>query len=109
MGTAIPGLASALAMALTLLWCTAMRAEDAPDLELGEYLSTECTTCHRPDAVNAGIPNIFGLPAVVFTQTMEQYRDGTRINKIMINVARSLADEEIASLAAYMELQKPQH
>ena len=86
-----------------------MAAGEPPDLELGEYLSTECTTCHRPDAVNAGIPNIFGLPSVVFIQAMEQYRDGTRINQVMKNVARSLSVEEIAALAAYMQQARSQY
>jgi cytochrome c553 len=34
---------------------------------------------------------------------MEQYRSGARINEVMRNVARSLGDEEVAALAAYLE------
>lgn len=78
-----------------------------PDLELGEHLASECTTCHRADSVNQGIPGIFGIPSVVFIQTMEQYRDGTRTNDAMINVANSLTDEDIAALAAYLEQASP--
>jgi cytochrome c len=79
----------------------------ADDLELGEYLASECVSCHRSDAVNQGIPNIFGIPRVVFVQAMEQYRDGSRINEIMRNVVRSLDDDEIAALAAYLEQAVP--
>ena len=79
-----------------------------PDLELGEYLSSECTTCHRKDQVNRGIPGIFGKPKVLFLQAMRQYQDGTRPNQVMQNIARSLSEEELVSLGAYFELAAPQ-
>ena len=97
------GVAAALTM---LVGPTGARAT-GPDLELGEYLAAECTTCHREDAINRGIPAIYGIPQVVFVQAMEQYRDGSRTNKVMRNVARSLSDEDIAALAAYLEQASP--
>lgn len=102
---AYPGLAIATVLAL-LVAASSARA-DGPDLELGEYLAAECTTCHREDAINRGIPAIYGIPKVVFVQAMEQYRDGSRTNKVMRNVARSLTDEDIAALAAYLEHASP--
>jgi cytochrome c len=80
-----------------------LAAGAADDLELGECLAAECTACHDPSAVGRGIPNIVGMPRVVFVQAMEQYRSGARINEVMRNVARSLGDEEVAALAAYLE------
>ena len=82
-------------------------AASEPDLELGAYLSAECTSCHRADAVNQGIPNIFGIPSVVTVQALEQYRTGSRINEAMRNVARSLSEEEISAVAAYLEQASP--
>ena len=63
----------------------------ADDLELGEYLASECTTCHRDDARNEGIPTIFGIPRGVFVMTMNQYRNGARDNQAMRSVAQSLS------------------
>lgn len=84
-------------------------AANEPDLEFGEYLSGECTTCHRADMVNDGIPSMFGLPERVFLERMGEYRGGERDNEIMRNVARSLSEEELAALAAYLEQAVPWH
>lgn len=86
----------------------AQPAQIKPDLELGEYLSAECTTCHRRDRVNQGIPSIFGRPKVLFLQAMRQYQKGIRPNQEMQNIARSLSEEDLVSLGAYFELKSPQ-
>jgi len=103
---AAPARAALLALVSTVL-AEANVAAVEPDLELGEHLSSECTACHRADAVNEGIPNIFGRPGVVIVQALEQYRDGSRINAAMRSVARSLSEEDVASLAAYLEQASP--
>ena len=82
-------------------------AASEPDLELGEFLAAECTSCHRADMVNDGIPSMFGLPEHIFLERMGQYRDGIRDNEIMRNVAGSLNDEEMAALAAYLRQAVP--
>jgi cytochrome c len=74
--------------------------EIAGDVPYGEYLSSECTACHR-DSGGSDIPSIRGLAPSVFIAGMVAYRDGTREHQVMNTVARRLGDEELAALAAY--------
>jgi cytochrome c553 len=72
------------------------------DAELGEYLSGECVTCHKPDAEpTGGVPEITGLPVEQFATLLLSYRNKERENPVMQTIAGRLSDEEIASLAAY--------
>jgi len=72
----------------------------AGDVAYGEYLSSECTACHR-DAGGSDIPSIRGLAPSVFIAGIVAYRNGTREHQVMNTVSRRLGDEEIAALAAY--------
>jgi cytochrome c553 len=76
-------------------------AQAAADLELGRYLATECTTCHRPGAATAAIPNIYSLEASTFAEVMKGYRDKRLANPVMQNIAGRLSDDDIAALAAF--------
>lgn len=71
------------------------------DVEYGEYLATECTTCHQRSGSNDGIPGIINWPEEDFVVAMHAYRQGLRPHQVMQNVASRLGDEEIAALAAY--------
>jgi cytochrome c len=76
-------------------------AQAAGDRALGEYLSSECVTCHQPTGQNQGIPPIVGWPDESFIAIMDEYRKKTRSNPIMQTVAGRFSDEEVAALAAY--------
>jgi cytochrome c553 len=79
----------------------------AADRALGEYLSTECVTCHRANAPPAqAIPRITGWPENQFIAVMNAYKDKQRENPVMQTIAARLAVEEIAALAAYFREQK---
>jgi cytochrome c553 len=67
----------------------------------GQHLARECTSCHRLDGVDNGIPSIVGLAPDLFIATMKYYREGTRINPVMVSVASSLSDEQLDALAAF--------
>lgn len=73
------------------------------DLEYGEYLGSECLTCHQADGSARGIPAIVGWPQQQFVRVMRAYRQKTRENPVMQSVASGLGDEEIAGLARYFE------
>jgi cytochrome c553 len=73
----------------------------AADLAYGEYLASECVTCHRAAVDEGTIPAIVGLPRPYFVYALRDYRAGCRTNPVMQNVARSLNDEQIDALAAY--------
>lgn len=71
------------------------------DAEYGEYLSSECTTCHQASGEDKGIPSIVLWPEEDFVIAMHAYKERTREHPVMNMVAGRLGDEEIAALAAY--------
>jgi cytochrome c len=78
------------------------------DFEYGEYLAAECTTCHRRDGGDDGIPAITGWPESGFVAVMHAYRARVRPNVTMQTISARLGDEEIAALAAYFaSLERP--
>lgn len=97
-GTAV-GLAPAALAALAVAGAGITRAEG--DKALGEYLSSECVTCHQVTGHYEGIPPIVGWPAATFIAIMDEYRLKKRSNPIMQTIAGRLSAEEVASLAAY--------
>ncbi len=77
-------------------------------LEYGEYLSSQCSTCHRLDAFEGGIPPLGHLPKDYFIIAMREYKSGRRDNPAMVSVATALTDEEITALATYYAAQRQQ-
>ena len=73
------------------------------DAEYGEYLSSECTTCHQASGGDAGIPSIVLWPEERFVTAMHAYKDKVRPNPVMQMIAGRLSNEEIAALAAYFK------
>jgi cytochrome c len=73
------------------------------DPDYGEYLSSECTTCHQSDGDDEGIPSIVNWPAEDFVIAMHAYKQKIRPHPVMQMMAVRLSDEEIAALAAYFQ------
>jgi cytochrome c len=71
------------------------------DADYGEYLSTECMTCHQSDGDDEGVPSITGWPEEDFVVAMHAYKQKIRPHPVMQMFATRLSDEEIAALAAY--------
>lgn len=71
------------------------------DPAYGEYLSSECITCHQASGADKGIPSITGWPAEDFVVAMHAYKVKARLHPVMQMMAGRLSDEEIAGLAAY--------
>jgi cytochrome c len=94
-------------MLFFLLGGVALENAAAGDRELGQYLSSECVTCHRNSGQNAqGIPKINGWPEDQFIAVMNAYKDKQRDNPVMQSVAGRLEANDIAALAAYFRTQK---
>ena len=74
---------------------------------LGQHLAGECTSCHRIDGVDNGVPSITGWPADDFVATMKFYSVGARDNPVMKSVTESLDDAQLAALAAYFATLSP--
>lgn len=71
------------------------------DPAYGEYLSSECTTCHQLDGSDQGIPSVTGWPEEDFVVAMHAYKDKLRPHPVMQMMAGRLSNDEIAALAAY--------
>jgi len=78
------------------------------DPAYGEYLSSECTTCHQRDGSDKGIPSITLWPEDDFVLAMHAYKQKLRPHPVMQMMAGRLSDEEIAALAAYFGALMPQ-
>jgi cytochrome c553 len=79
------------------------------DKALGEYLSSECVTCHQLSGRYQGIPPIVGWPEQSFVEIMDEYRSKKRSNPVMQTIAAKFSKEEIAALAAYFGSVKPKN
>ena len=73
------------------------------DAEYGEYLSSECLTCHQSNGSNDGIPGITAWPTEDFVIAMHAYKQKLRQHPVMQMMAGRLSEEEIAALAAYFK------
>ena len=73
------------------------------DVEYGEYLASECTTCHQADGENDGIPSIVGWNTEDFATAMHAYKEKHRENPVMQMISGRLDNDEIAALAAYFK------
>ena len=82
-------------------------ATAAGDRALGEYLSSECVTCHQLSGRYQGIPPIVGWPEPSFIEIMNEYRDKRRSNPVMQTIAGKFSNDEVAALAAYFGSVKP--
>ena len=76
-------------------------AQTSGNKAYGEYLSSECVTCHQLSGNFSGIPPIVGWPEQSFIEIMEEYRTKKRDNPVMQTIADRLGEKEIAALAAY--------
>lgn len=73
------------------------------DAAYGEYLASECQTCHLQDGSDQGIPSITRWPEEDFVIAMHAYKQKLRPHPVMQMMAGRLNDEEIAALAAYFK------
>jgi cytochrome c553 len=74
----------------------------AADKAYGEYLASECAGCHRPTGPQVGgVRVIHGMDHAAIVKALKEYRDKSRSNNVMQNVAGKLVDDDIEALAAY--------
>ena len=73
------------------------------DPEYGEYLASECLTCHQSGGSDEGIPSVTRWPEEDFVIAMHAYKKKLRPHPVMQMMASRLSDEEIAALAAYFK------
>ncbi|MBX2881433.1 MAG: hypothetical protein KTR32_15925 [Granulosicoccus sp.] len=110
-----PGMASAESRALLIQWLQAPDSRSSGDINpeverilaasadpaYGEYLASECVTCHSGTSSGGGVPPIDNLPAAYFIQALLDYKTGARTNQVMKLMTDNLGDEELVSLAVF--------
>lgn len=75
--------------------------------DYGEYLSGECTSCHKLDGTGEDIPSIIGRDPEQFVAAMRSFKNGERKNQAMVSVAKSLDDEQLKALSLYFGSLEP--
>ena len=108
-GTRATSCLVAAAATCALLPFALRTATAAGDRALGEYLSSECVTCHQLSGRYQGIPPIVGWPEPSFIDIMNEYRDKRRSNPVMQTIAGKFSNDEVAALAAYFGSVKPKN
>jgi len=88
-------------LSATLLAAAVSGASRAADIEYGEYLASECVTCHQASGAENGIPSIVGWPEESFVAVMKSYKNKDRENPVMQTIAGRYGEEELAALAVY--------
>ena len=73
------------------------------DPEYGEYLASDCKTCHKVTGSAPGVPSIMGVYKRDLVIALHAYKQNVRKNPVMRMMAKRLSNEEIAALAAYFE------
>jgi cytochrome c553 len=71
--------------------------------EAGKLLAQPCQACHGADgnSTAAIYPRLAGQYADYLARSMQEYRDGGRVNPIMSVYVEKLSDKDIENLAAY--------
>lgn len=106
-GRPLVPVAATVATASLLFYSSPATVRASGDRALGEYLSSECVTCHQRTGTFQGIPPIVGWPEDSFVEIMNQYRTKQRDNPVMQTIAGKFSNEEIAALATYFGSLKP--
>jgi cytochrome c553 len=91
-------LAAGVAVALA-----ASPAAAAGDAKAGRQKAVKCMACHGLDgqAKLPDSPNLAGQNPIYLAKALQDYRSGARKNEMMSVIAKPLADQDIADLAAY--------
>lgn len=81
----------------------------AADLKAGEQKASVCTGCHGPKGVSTDsqFPRLAGQQAAYLVNQLKAFKQGSRENSIMKNMAQGLSDDDMANLAAYFAAQAP--
>jgi cytochrome c553 len=104
------------AAAMALVYASIAGASDAPaaapkaDLERGKQVATTvCAACHGADGVSVAPanPHLAGQGAEYIAAQLAAFKSGARPNPIMSGMAAGLSPEDMASLGAYYQSQKP--
>jgi cytochrome c553 len=106
-----PGFAGFIALVYAgVVLAAAPPAATKPDIERGKQIATTvCAACHGPDGNSpaATNPNLAGQHAEYVAAQLAAFKSGARPSPIMAGMAAGLSPEDMASLGAWFQQQKP--
>ena len=89
-----------IALPLTLL--ISISTVYAAGVSEGAMLSNSCSACHGTDGKSPGaIPGIYGKSAQFISQSLKDFRSGSRSSTVMGRHAKGYSDNEIKLIADY--------
>ena len=90
----------AASIAVFVLLVTVMPVANA--IPSAAMLANPCAGCHGPGGVSIGaIPSIAGYPKEVIVSAMHAFRDGSRPQTVMGQIASGYTDAEIDAIGDY--------
>jgi cytochrome c553 len=86
---------------------TLASATGTADVDAGKQKAFRCRACHGADGRGTTPlhPNLNGQHAEYLAAQLRAFRDGSRQDPIMTNLARPLSDQDIADIAAFYAAQ----
>jgi len=68
-----------------------------------------CVGCHGPNgkSVAGTWPKLAAQHAAYITKQLKNFKEGTRANPVMMGMAASLTEQDMANIAAYLNKQEP--
>ena len=109
---AFTGFAAAIALVYASVAGAAETAPAAPKVEIerGKQIATTvCAACHGADGTSTAPanPHLAGQHAEYIAAQLAAFKSGARPNPIMAGMAAGLSAEDMASLGAWYQAQKP--
>lgn len=79
----------------------------AGDASAGRAKSATCAACHNADgnSTNPEYPKLAGLGAGYLFKQLQEYKNGTRANAIMLGMSAALSEQDMLDLAAFHDSQ----
>jgi cytochrome c553 len=107
----IAGFAGVAALVYAGMALAAAPAASAkPDLQRGQQLATTvCAACHGANGQSPAPtnPHLAGQGADYIAAQLEAFKSGARANPIMAGMAAGLSPEDMRSVGAFYQMQKP--
>ena len=109
---AFTGFAAAIALVYASVAGAAETAPAAPKVDVArgkQIATTVCAACHGADGTSAAPanPHLAGQHAEYIAAQLAAFKSGARPNPIMAGMAAGLSAEDMASLGAWYQSQKP--
>ncbi len=97
-----------VAATLSLLLSNALSAADG-SVEAGAQKALPCSACHGPDgnSVNPEWPSLAGQHQKYLIKSLQDYKNNSRANVLMVGQVAALSEQDMADLAAYYAAQTP--